>query len=571
MSIKPSGVSLVVGVTAHRHIAPEQEPRIVALLDDFFGRLQADFPHLPLLLLNPLAEGGDRLVARVARRHGIPLCVPLPFNRLIYEETFHEHGSLDEFRELIDGAMVRQLPLAVGINEADLLQVGHARDRQYAQLGMYISSHCQVLLALWDGAYSDAEGGTSQVVHFHLDNVMTGVAAQDIAPNLLADDDSDLVHHIRCARRSSPAAQQAPTVRWLTTAGESPGDGPPPDDYVLALRQMEQFNQDVARHRDAIAATHARLLIDPPVDPPPQYSLHTENLFATADWLAIHFQRLRRRTLLVTHLIAMLMGLAFILYSDLEARPVFVAAFLGFFGLGVALGLIARRKQWHRKYLDYRGLAEGLRVQLYWDLAHVMVPANSSFGYDSFLQKQDVELSWIRHAMRYADLRLDALHVPDPRWLDWVLRHWIGDAEGRGGQLEYFRHAAAGRRHHHRSTQRLGRVALVSGIVGAVILLIAGERIQGSAQNLLILAMGLLPLLAGIREAYSYKKADKELIKQFDFMARLFESCQSRLAQARNADEIRELLLALGHACIDEHAEWILLHRERPLEHETPA
>ena len=570
MSIKPSGVSLVIGVTAHRRIAPEQEPRIVELLDGFFERLQARFPHLPLLLLNPLAEGGDRLVARVARRHGIPLCVPLPFNRLIYEETFHEPGSLDEFRGLMDGAMVRQLPLAVGIHEADLLQAGHARDRQYAQLGMYISSHCQVLLALWDGEHSDAEGGTAQVVHFHLDNMMTGVAAQDIAPNLLADDDSDLVHHIRCARRRSPAAHEAPTACWLTIAGEHPGDGPPPDDHVSALRQMEQFNEDVARHRDAIAATPERLLTEPPVAPP-LYSLHTEDLFATADWLAIHFQRLRRRTLLLTHLTAMLMGLAFILYSDLEARPVFVASFLLFFGLGVVLGLIARRKQWHRKYLDYRGLAEGLRVQLYWDLAHVMVPANSSFGYDSFLQKQDVELSWIRHAMRYADLWLDALHIPDPHWLDWVLRHWIGDADGHGGQLEYFRNATAARLHHHRGTQRLGQAALVSGIAGAVILLVAGTRIQGSAQNLLILAMGLLPLLAGIREAYSYKKADKELIKQFGFMTRLFESCRARLSQAKDVEETRDLLLALGRACVDEHAEWILLHRERPLEHETPA
>lgn len=79
--------------------------------------------------------------------------------------------------------------------------------------------------------------------------------------------------------------------------------------------------------------------------------------------------------------------------------------------------------------------------------------------------------------------------------------------------------------------------------------------------------MGLLPFLAGIREAYSHKKADKELIKQFRLMSRLFGSCCERLTRSRSDSEKRQLLLALGRACLEEHAEWILLHRERPLEH----
>ena len=38
---------------------------------------------------------------------------------------------------------------------------------------------------------------------------------------------------------------------------------------------------------------------------------------------------------------------------------------------GVALFLVARRMDWHRKYLDYRALAEGLRVLFYWRVAGV--------------------------------------------------------------------------------------------------------------------------------------------------------------------------------------------------------
>ena len=571
MSTPPSGIHLVIGVTAHRDIPVDQHERLVERMDALFNNLRKACPDLPLLMLNPLADGGDRLAARVARMHGIPLIVPLPFAQAEYERDFVEPASLDEFRSLLVGAEIRELPLATGIFADDILDHGPARDRQYAQLGMYVSSHCQILLALWDGLPHAAEGGTAQVVHFHLHNVMSGIAAKDIAPNLLADDDSDLIYHVHCGRESSTAGQpkQAPgSACWLTMSGALPDAPLPPPQYMVVLRQMEALNEDIARHHEAIANSSARLLLATPA-PVPEGAERLESLFVSADWLAIHYQRSQRTTLLVTHVIAMLMGLAFILYSDLAAMRLFVGFFLAFFVLGLGVSLLAKHRQWHRKYLDYRGLAEGLRVQLYWDLAGVDVPANSSFGYDSFLQKQDVELSWIRHAMRDAALARTFGERSDPRWIPWVEAQWVGDADGEGGQLAYFRNGTNRRLQAFRTTRRFGRASLLAGIGGAVVLLVVGDSLSSSFQQWLILAMGLLPLAAGIRETYSFKKADKELIKQYGFMTRLFEGCRDRLKQAKDASDVREILLALGRACLDEHAEWILLHRERPLEHET--
>ncbi|MGH8494573.1 MAG: hypothetical protein ACREVN_00380 [Gammaproteobacteria bacterium] len=39
------------------------------------------------------------------------------------------------------------------------------------------------------------------------------------------------------------------------------------------------------------------------------------------------------------------------------------------------------------------------------------------------------------------------------------------------------------------------------------------------------------------------------------------------MTTARTDLEKRQILHALGDAALDEHAEWILMHRERPLEH----
>src|SRR5205823_7382304 len=59
---------------------------------------------------------------------------------------------------------------------------------------------------------------------------------------------------------------------------------------------------------------------------------------------------------------------------------------------------------------DARALAEGLRVQIFWNLAGLgrSVPAN-------YMQRQRTELDWIRAAIR-------AVTFPYARWYDYFAR-----------------------------------------------------------------------------------------------------------------------------------------------------
>ncbi len=562
---------LSIGLTAHRDLMPEEQPALREAAREFFRSLQAGFPELPLRLISALAEGGDQLVAEEALALGIELIVPLPMAQAEYERDFSDPDVLARFRAILAQAQVRVLPLALGVTAETIAVRGEARNLQYAQLGMFVSSHCQLLLALWDGNPGTATGGTAQVVEFHLYNEMPSLSIDQVAPNLLADDESDLIYHISCSRRlgASGRPPRLPPLQttWVTLAGEYSSANGMPEQYLHVFEQMQMFNTDMRRHAAEIAAVRPHLFGAAPHEELPPHAADIERQFNAADWLAIHFRRRVRMSLLGTHAMAALMGLAFILFSDVNAQRLYVAAFLALFVLGLLLTLVGGRRQWQRKYLDYRGLAEGLRVQLYWRMAGVEIPPNSTLGYDSFLQKQDADLSWIRHAMRGTGLLRDEAFVADQRWLQRVIGHWIGDSTGLGGQLDYFRKGTSQRERAYWLTMRLGDAALLGGLIGASLLLFGGHLLPSTAQQGLVVAMGLLPLLAGIREAYSYKKADKELIKQFRFMSRLFESCRERLDRARTDVETRQLLLALGRACLEEHAEWILLHRERPLEH----
>src|SRR5690606_2090585 len=109
----------------------------------------------------------------------------------------------------------------------------------------------------------------------------------------------------------------------------------------------------------------------------------------------------QRRVLLAMrgiHVLAVLAGLAFIAYSDLpgdffDIGPM-IYVFIVFFAAGFALDRLAGKRAWHRKYIDYRALAEGLRVQRFWLMAGVASDQSVAFAHDNFMQKQDVELGW---------------------------------------------------------------------------------------------------------------------------------------------------------------------------------
>ena len=162
----PGPLPLIVGVTGHRDLRPEDTHTLEGLVRRLIEDVKNAHPHTPLLLLSPLAEGSDRLVARVALELGVRLVVPLPLPLDLYEQDFASEASLAEFRRLLgraDSSYV--LPLMRGNTDQGIRQYGDQRNRQYAQVGALIARQSQVFLALWDGASDaghDKVGGTAE-------------------------------------------------------------------------------------------------------------------------------------------------------------------------------------------------------------------------------------------------------------------------------------------------------------------------------------------------------------------------------------------------------------------------
>jgi len=265
--------------------------------------------------------------------------------------------------------------------------------------------------------------------------------------------------------------------------------------------------------------------------------------------------------------LAALMGIAFAAYDNLPAQDNMIFVFLLLFALGAFVSVLANRRSWHRKYLDYRALAEGLRVQSYWHRAGLSLSGDAEFARDNFLQKQDVELGWVRNVMRAAELENDLnRQAPSASALQSVIREWVGD-ENHRGQLDYYQRKAAQHTRTHRFTEGIGAASLCVGIGISIVLAVFVRQLSADAKNDLIVVMAVFSVIAGVRSAYAYKKADKELIKQYRYMQRIFSEAREALDHAADANAQREILRLLGDAALAEQVEWALMHRQRPLEH----
>jgi len=152
----------------------------------------------------------------------------------------------------------------------------------------------------------------------------------------------------------------------------------------------------------------------------------------------------------------------------------------------------------------------------------------------------------------------------DPEDIKYVLKEWIGDRDS--GQLGYFRKKATERIKKTQLTDRLALLSLLTSAIVVTLIVLFGTNMSDAWRDPLMTAMGGMLLLVAIRQGYAYSTAEKELIKQYEFMLRIFDNAKRRLDSAENDMERRQILMALGGSALDEQAQWILMQRDRSLD-----
>ena len=254
-------VPLIVAVTGHRDLVPDEVPMLREHVSGFLSNLRDEYPDRGVSVMSPLAEGADQLVAEEALRLGIPLIVPLPMERKLYIRDFESIQVQEKFDYLFSrAAETYELPLVDGNSIESISNYGRERDLQYAQLGVFLCAHCHILLALWDGKDNDQLGGTASVVRFHHDDVMPGYTSESTGSGLIiADDESDLVYHLVCSRDredGAPAEGFEPgDYWWFSLDKDEPRSKEMPESHRRVFSYTSEFSRDALDYEKRIFGT----------------------------------------------------------------------------------------------------------------------------------------------------------------------------------------------------------------------------------------------------------------------------------------------------------------------------
>jgi len=581
-----SGLPLVIGVTGHRDLIAEDIPALKNRLIAIIENLKEQYPSTPLMLMSALAEGADRLVAEVALNADIGLIVPLPMSQELYEKDFAD-TSVKQFRGLLDRADISYtLPIAPGSTVDAVRAGGAARDHQYYTAARFIVEHSQLLIAMWDGVTGGPMGGTSQVVRMQLEGIdeLSNIGDYDLFAPLQT---GPVIHLLTRREDSSPPPDEVYLShhRSIRKILEGVSFLYPRNDDDTASREdeenrtlacIERFNRDsidifrLAPDFDAKRQHSAEYVFpessDETGDTCSQDELSPSAAqllahFAHTDALAQQFQQYTHETLYILPCLIPFIVFFLGVYSNITTAMFAITGYLVAISLAYGIYIATKRQGVHEKFLDYRALAEGMRITLFWRLAGIR-EAPASF----YLSKQQSELDWIRYAMRiWGLLALKGCEEKvTSRSLMAVKTYWLTD------QMNYFGRKA---RDHNQTANQLDTIAkgffwLGLFVMTPAMLLIHGLKVGGEALDpWMMVATPLFFVIAGSINFYSYRMLFSEHAKQYARMYGIFKKSLHLLDGAAD-DETRQqfIILAVGKEALAENGDWVLIHRERPIE-----
>jgi hypothetical protein len=570
---------LVIGVTGHRDLRPEDAEKLEIKVQEIFIGLQKQYPSTPIVLLSALAEGADRLVARVALDAGAELVVPLPMARHIYEQDFNTPELLADFHHLLKRAK-HSFTITRQADEAELAHPGPARDHQYEEMGKYIARESLILIALWDGVKSSKVGGTAGVVRFQLEG-MRKPADCDLQPPELFP-----VYHIVTPRKSNPIPEGEPFQLNRKYPQGFRNDEEAQKYYDKSFRNLDDFNHSIRRGGDSLIAQATESKKDllngfNEADLTPSEILDLDR-YAVSDALARLFQRKMLWMDKALHWLVFLGFTFFALFAHLPTNS-WISLVLSVVLLAVTWQLYRKcaRDGLDTKNQDYRAIAEACRVRFFWHLAGV----HDSVA-DNYLGKQRTELDWIRNGLRAWRLRTylapTSVELNRKDYLKAVQRLWLG------AQLKYFKWATEANEKRLKRMENWKHLCFWSFLLTAAAMFVA-VMIHQFLPNYcrhphtdyeeppwlspMIILVDLFLVAGALFHHYIQQRAFTQHIKQFRRMETVFGLAQEFLHQRLDADDLagaRQCLRKLGQEALSENGDWVLLHRERPMEFPPP-
>ena len=557
-------VPIVLGVTGHRDLPSADSELLRMAIRKLFAQLKRDYPNSPFKLISGLAEGADRLVAEVSLetefQKEFSFLAALPMPQADYEQDFESPQSLEHFRDLVAKA---ESCFVVPQDEA-LVQMETSRDLKYLALGRYIARHSQVVVALWDGVSEQVAadgskrvlaGGTADVVRL----CRSGLFSEDLHQIVLPE--VTWLEHL-WVRRQGRALPDGQVGRWAGDTGEVRTDVYKKSKARIkaVLHSIDKFNSSVENLPSTQIQKSCDWLLgeNPPRDVIACLT-RPVGCFAAADAAAGQRQLERSKAIRWISGLAVVSIICQQIYSGPDMRWGWLVthitlAILAFFEYS---RYFTRDNPREQQYLDWRSLAEALRVQVFW-----LVSGIRSSVADHYLSGDRDELDWIRQAARNTTVGVFPMY--DQKYVEWTRNVWLESQRG------YFHMKSPENGNRVKQFSRFTNASFFLALVITVSTLVAHLLdIPDPVLNMLVLASGTCFLGSAVLKTYAEQMAYEEQKNRYHAMGEIYKTALEKFdayVACSAFDRARDVLLLVGKEALTENAGWLRLHRQRQFE-----
>jgi hypothetical protein len=533
-----------------------------------------------LSTVSALAEGADRIVAEAGLAADFALNVILPFWRIDYRGDFECEESRNTYDFLLSRADV--------VFELDGKRAAAAR--AYEAAGLLMLANADIVIAIWDQMPADGIGGTALIVEHA---VAEGVPVILIDPRKPGDAAilwrADVpLPTARAGIEEVPRRSLDALLPDMISIMLAPPDGPERRSYQALLAEkplhwnmalayplllflagvrgfrwsdvhVSDHRRDGAtRWRDYLHADSRNAGLSPVV---------TGKLLAAYSWidhLSIRYAQIYRSAYVFNFgaaAFAVLLALSSLLLP-MHWKPLLLAFEIGLIGMIVAVIWRGGRREWHRRWMEYRRLAETLRhlriLALMGAAARLDRPGKRT-------QSAHGWVSWYARAIE-REIPVPSLAV-DEAYLTAV-RDAVRNAELKV-QIDYNRHNAEAMEKAGERLHIAGSILFLATLGICVVyfaLYFAAPELSHAYRNWTVFLTALFPTVGAainaIRAQGDFQSVADRSRETGQSLAELDAAmAEEPLEFARLADRVdkaADLLMA-------DVAEWHVLFRTRPL------
>ncbi len=577
-----------------------------------------------LVAVSSLAEGADRLFAREALDLGYRLTCVMPFAQGEFETDFcspeaQTRSALEGFRELLARAQASGV-----LTRFELDGKAAERDRAYDEAARVVLNQSDLLIAIWDGSLGGGVGGTAASLLAAMESGIPVIWIDAHAPGrgrILRDtaDLGALEQDIEAEQGGAvPAPAPAPSlgepIRQLARAELGLPDAKaalahltdffaerrPVVNVAFAWKVFRElvggyrFALPPLRVRDYVEASAADWPVETPAAPDgaflgtPWINAALRAPFAWADCLAERYADAHRSAFIWSSLLAASAVLLALLPMAAgwagEKRQVGAMAVLEAVALAVLVSLpvLAQRRRWHQRWLEYRVLAELIRE------LRILTPLGGARPFPHakphLAAYGDPAQSWmywqtraIARAVGLPPARADRVYLDDQAahlaaFLGRPGKDRAGEP-GRGGQIGFhLTNSERMERIHH----RLHLMALtlfvitILGVAFHVASFLEGVGTPDWVERWLILSAAFLPALgaalASINNLGEFARLHRRSRAMAEGLTVLAESL-GRLCARAGGPTLAELADVAGETAgmmVDENIDWRIVVLDVP-------